>query len=156
NGFGEIDYARQIDGGGAITSFGQVNSTPPAGTWSNPKSFGIACQNRPGAGTCGEPIDLGSGNVFDSVTDYSTTGQNPLALIRYYNSFSMPDTYAVSMGASWRHNYDRYLHIINPSAIYGVTVERPDGQVISFSSNSGTYTTDTDLDYSLSVAGGTW
>ena len=68
----------------------------------------------------------------------------------------MPDTYAVAMGSNWRTIFDRYLHIINPSAIYGVTVERPDGQVISFSSNSGVYTTDSDVDYSLTVSGSTW
>ena len=43
-------------------------------------------------------------------------------------------------GSNWRTNYDRYLHIINPSAIYGVEAERPDGQVITFTSSSGTYT----------------
>ena len=60
------------------------------------------------------------------------------------------------MGSNWRTNYDRYLHIINPAAIYGVTAERPDGQVISFSSNSGTYTTDSDLDFKLTNSGSTW
>ena len=53
------------------------------------------------------------------------------------------------MGQNWRTNYDRYLHIINPSAIYGVVAERPDGQVISFTSNSGTYTPDSDVDLKL-------
>ena len=118
---------------------------PAYGTWVNPKSFGIACA-RPGAPTCGEPIDLGSGNVFDQIADYETAGANKLSLIRYYNSFAMPDTYATSMGSNWRTNYDRYLHIINPSAIYGVEAERPDGAVITFTSNSGTYTPDSDVD----------
>lgn len=129
--------------------------TPPNGHWTNAKSLGIAC-GRPGAVACGEPIDIGSGNMFNQVDDYTTVGQNPLAFTRYYNSLATPDTYATSMGQNWRHTYDRYLHILNPSAIYGVTVERPDGQVITFSSNSGTYTTDSDVDYSLTRSGSTW
>ena len=68
----------------------------------------------------------------------------------------MPDTYAVSMGHNWRTNYDRYLHIINPSAIYGVEAERPDGAVITFTSSSGTYTPDSDVDVKLTVSGSTW
>ena len=68
----------------------------------------------------------------------------------------MPDTYAVALGSNWRHNFDRYLHIINPSAIYGAIAERETGQYVSFSSSSGVYTTDTDLDYSLSKSGSTW
>jgi RHS repeat-associated protein len=150
------DYGLVTDGVGNVTHEGSTN-TPPLGTWSiNPKTFGIACLNIPGVPTCGEPINLSSGNVFDQVTDYETAGQNKLSLIRYYNSFAMPDTYAVSMGHNWRTNYDRYLHIINPSAIYGVEAERPDGAVITFTSSSGTYTPDSDVDMKLTVSGSTW
>lgn len=126
-----------------------------AGRWTNTKSLGIAC-GKPGAASCGEPIDLGSGNMFSVVEDYGTAGQNPLAFKRTYNSIANPGSYATSMGSNWRHNFDRYLRILNPSAIYGVSVERPDGQVISFSSNAGNYTTDSDVDYTLSKSGSTW
>jgi RHS repeat-associated protein len=106
--------------------------------------------------SCGEPFDVGSGNMYLSVPDYATVGQNPLAFTRYYNSMAMTDTYAVALGANWRHSFDRYLHIVNPSAIYGAIAERETGQYISFSSSSGTYTTDPDLDYSLTKSGTTW
>jgi YD repeat-containing protein len=129
--------------------------TPPYGIWFSPKSLGIACA-RPGAASCGEPIDLGSGNVFDQVTDYETVGQNKLSLIRYYNSMTTPNTYATCMGTNWRTNYDRYLHIINPSAILGVVAERPDGSFVNFTSNSGTYTPDSDVDLKLTLSGSTW
>jgi hypothetical protein len=62
----------------------------------------------------------------------------------------------VALGSNCRHNCDRYLHIINPSAIYGAIAERETGQYISFSSSSGTYTTDPDLDYTLTKSGSTW
>jgi RHS repeat-associated protein len=151
------------DGFGSGNDFGlyQVNSPLNAyegrnflrGRWSNPKSFGIACNAyHSGAGSCGEPIDLGSGNVFDQVTDYETAGQNKLSLIRYYNSMATPDTYATGMGVGWRTNYDRYLRIFST----GVLAERPDGQQIGFTSSSGTYTPDSDIDLKLTKSGGTW
>ncbi|MGH6838296.1 MAG: DUF6531 domain-containing protein [Methylocella sp.] len=34
----------------------------------------------------GEPINIASGNMFYSVTDYKTAGQNTLDFTRYYNS----------------------------------------------------------------------
>ena len=148
-------------GQGSVTSatnyllFGAF-TRPAAYTWFSPKSLGIACNQSGGCAT-GEPINLGNGNVFDQVTDYETAGQNKLSLIRYYNSMASPDTSATSMGQNWRTNYDRYLHVINPGAIYGVLAERPDGRVISFTSNSGTYTTDSDVDLKLvNTSGSTW
>jgi Domain of unknown function (DUF6531) len=105
--------------------------------------------------TCANPIDIATGNKYEQVEDYATAGQNPLAFTRYYNSKATPDTYAVALGSNWRSNFDRYLHIINPSAIYGVEAERPDGAVINFSSSSSVYTPDSDVDYSLTVSSGT-
>jgi hypothetical protein len=101
---------------------------------------------------CGNPIDIGSGNKYEQVLDYETTGQNKLSLIRYYNSMATPDTSAVSMGRNWRTNYDRYLHIFS----YGIAAERPDGAVIGFSSNSGVYAPDSDVDLKLTKSGTNW
>src|SRR5579859_2233121 len=43
------------------------------GLWFNAKALGDPqC-------ACGDPIDLGTGNVFETVTDYTTVGQNPLS-----------------------------------------------------------------------------
>jgi hypothetical protein len=137
-----------------VTKWGYVPQSA-FGHWTSGKALGKPCDHS-GAASCGEPIDLGSGNVFDEVTDYETAGQNKLSLIRYYNSLAAQDSYATSMGNNWRTNYDRYLHIINPSAIYGVEAERPDGAVISFTSSAGTYTPDTDVDMKLTVSGSTW
>ena len=64
-------------------------SSSTLGSWTNGKALGIACA-LPGAASCGEPIDLGSGNVFDQVTDYETAGQNKLSLTRFYNSMAWP------------------------------------------------------------------
>jgi Domain of unknown function (DUF6531) len=147
---------------GADNAAGFVS--PPSGIWFSPIALGPSCaadapSDAPplsGKVSCGEPFDVGSGNMFLSAPDYATVGQNPLAFTRYFNSFTLPDTYAVALGSNWRHSFDRYLHIINPSAIYGVTAERETGQYVNFSSSSGTYTPDSDVDYSLSKSGTTW
>ena len=103
------------------------------GHWINPKSIGMACNAyHSGAGSCGEPIDLGSGNVFDQVTDYETAGQNKLSLIRYYNS--------MAIAGHLRHQHGHQLaHQLRPLSAclilrhYGVVAERPDGQQLSVS-----------------------
>jgi hypothetical protein len=168
SGDGGYDDAQAFDGSGLTTMFGG-SGHPPTPQWMSSVLIGAACAAsapsdnlpKPGGVGCGtpiatDPISIATGNVFEVVEDYATTGQNPLAFTRYYNSMSSPDTYAVALGSNWRHIYDRYLHIINPSAIYGVNAEREDGQYISFSSSAGTYTTDTDLDYKLTRSGSTW
>jgi hypothetical protein len=146
--------------GGVLTQLGIVLH-PPVSNWVSAVLLGPSCAAAapsdapplPGKVSCGEPFDVGSGNMYLTVPDYATVGQNPLAFTRYYNSFSVPDTYAVALGANWRHSFDRYLHIINPSAVYGAIAERETGQYVSFSSSSGTYTPDSDLDYSLARSG---
>jgi YD repeat-containing protein len=151
-GDNNYDQGALYDGSGLLLKFGIVTTPPAHGYWISSKALGVAC-SRPGASSCGEPIDLGSGNMFSVAEDYSTVGQNPLAFIRTYNSMANSATYATSMGSNWRHNYDRYLTIYAD----GITAERPDGQVISFSSNSGTYTSDSDVDMRLAnPSGSTW
>jgi hypothetical protein len=164
----EDDYPSDYDegalfSGGVLTQLGVVLH-PPVSNWVSAVLLGPSCAAAapsdapplPGKVSCGEPFDVGTGNMYLTVPDYATVGQNPLAFTRYYNSFSVPDTYAVALGANWRHSFDRYLHIINPSAIYGAIAERETGQYVSFSSSSGVYTTDFDLDYSLTRSGSTW
>ena len=101
----------------------------------------------------GDPIDVGSGNMYEAVTDYSTIGANPLAFIRYYNSTSNPGTLAVGLGRNWRSNYDRYLRVISASE---VDAERATGQVVTFVLVSGTWKPDTDVDMTLTVSGSTY
>jgi RHS repeat-associated protein len=124
---------------------GAVESSP--GIWTNGKQLGpCAC------GT-GDPIDIGSGNVYEQVTDYTTVGQNPLAFVRYYNSMAVLDTLATGLGRNWRHNYDRYLRIVSATEI---DAERATGQFIRFVLVSGTWTPDTDVDLTLTNSGSTY
>ena len=112
----------------------------------------------PGCPLCGDlpsgdPIGIGTGNMFEQIADYQTTGANPLAFTRYYNSMAAPNTFATSLGTNWRSNYDRYLRIVSASS---VIAERPDGQQVTFTSTNSAWTTDTDLDLKLTSSGSTW
>ncbi len=134
-----------------------INNTP--GTWEfygnqpalDPKTLGCPrCQ-------VGEPINTATGNVFEQTTDYTTAGPNRLSFTRFYNSmgvYSNPATLALTLGSNWRSNYDRYLDIYASGTT--VTAERPDGQVLTFTLLGGTWTPDTDVDYTLTHSGSTW
>jgi hypothetical protein len=85
---------------GATLAYGIVETPPhPPGFWLSPAALGAPCaaeapSDAPpvsGKSSCGDPVDVGSGNLFESAQDYSTVGQNPLAFTRYYNSMSVPD-----------------------------------------------------------------
>ena|ERR1700722_6953043 len=43
--------------------------------------------NCPTGGGVGDPINVTSGNVFESETDFTTVGQDRLAVKRFYNSY---------------------------------------------------------------------
>src|SRR5262249_15313041 len=107
--------------------------------------------NTPGAVACGNPINVGTGNKFEQVEDYTTVGQNPLRFTRYYNS--LPGTTATTLGVNWRSSYDRSLHILSSSS---VSVEREDGRILFFALNGGVWGTDSDVDLTLTHSGSIW
>ncbi len=135
-----------------------ANSALTAGTitftGAPPKTLGNS-DDRSGGCHCGDPIDQSTGNVFEQKTDYTTAGQNPLALTRYYNSMGLASnkfTYATTLGPNWRTNYDRWLNVSGSSAY----AERPDGQVLNFTLSGSTWSSDTDVDYTLTNSGSTY
>ena len=111
----------------------------------------------PGSCGCGDPIDVGTGNVYYSVTDYTSNGVNPLDFTRYYNSRTSASPYAISLGGNWRDTYDRYLKVASSTSVTG---ERADGEVLSFTLNGSFWQTDSDIDLTLthsgSGTGSTW
>lgn len=119
-----------------------------------PGGIQVAAVNSVGASPSGDPIDTGSGNLFEQETDYATAGPNPLTFIRYYNSMSQQNNlYLTALGPNWRSNYDRYLRLNSTTQ---AQAERPDGQVINFHLVSSVWTPDTDDDYTLTNSGSTW
>jgi RHS repeat-associated protein len=107
----------------------------------------------PGACATCDPINIGTGDVFEQVTDYETAGQNKLSFIRYYNSLGVPATFASTLGNGWRSNYDRYLAFVSSSLIIA---ERPDGRLLNFNLVGSVWTSDSDADYTLTNSGTTW
>jgi RHS repeat-associated protein len=102
-----------------------------------------------------EPIEVGTGNAFEQVTDYKSAGPNVLAFIRYYNSLGNANgmnSFVAEMGTNWRTNYDRVLHL-GPST---VVAERPDGQQLTFTLTGGVWQSDSDVDVKLTQSGSTW
>jgi RHS repeat-associated protein len=104
----------------------------------------------PGPVTCGDPISLPTGNVYEKVTDYTSAGQNRLDITRHYNS--APGAPGGSFG-NWRWTYDRTLSISG----FEIDANRPDGKSIRFFSDGhGGWNGVTDLDLRLTQSGSTW
>ena len=104
----------------------------------------------PWAGGCGDPISLPTGNVYEEVTDYTTTGQNPLVVTRYYNSAAGAPGGAFG---NWRWTYDRALGISGSE----IDAIRSDGKLISFFPDGhGGWNGVTDINLRLAQSGSTW
>jgi RHS repeat-associated protein len=115
------------------------------------KAAGCQCSaSDPDGGT--DPIRLGVGNLYEEIPDYTTQGRNPLSFTRYYNSAADTNSVMVALGHNWRSTYDRYLRISAGS----VVAERSDGQELTFTTNSGSWTSDSDVDVQLLQSGSTW
>ena len=130
----------------------------------NDKSLGQVC-NCPGKLQVGNPVDIGTGNKFQSVVDYQTAGPNQLSFARYYNSLANTGPFPVSLGNNWRSTFDRTLNVppsfsvVNGILVVGptttVTAQRADGQVLTFTNSNGTWVTDSDVDVILAQTGPT-
>jgi YD repeat-containing protein len=132
-----------------VSSGGSTTASEPAKTLGD-----CGCNSSvPGSVAGGDPINVGTGNLFEHVADYKTTGPNQLGFTRYYNSLGSTTTFASSFGKNWRSNYDRYLRIVSSSS---VTAERADGQQLTFTSSGGAWASDSDVDLKLVNSGSTW
>ncbi|OYV75181.1 MAG: hypothetical protein B7Z74_01375 [Deltaproteobacteria bacterium 21-66-5] len=89
--------------------------------------------------------------MFEEADDYTTSGRNPLRFVRYYNSLPGGSDAPTELGQRWNDNYDRTLNISGDT----VTAERPDGREVTFTKDpSGNWTSDTDVDLTLTSPGG--
>lgn len=99
------------------------------GGGSNNNNCQCGAPDRLGNAFGGEPINIASGNMFYSVTDYKTAGQNTLDFTRYYNSRGNA---LAELGANWHSTYDRFIWFYSSSS---VDVQRADGQTLRFTLN---------------------
>jgi RHS repeat-associated protein len=149
------------DGAGSYTlrATGIVVPPPPPLPQVSGRLLGLPCE--PGVPCqcvptyCGNPIDIASGNKFQTATDYRTAGSNVLEFTRYYNSLSVagPQTFASALGVGWRSTFDRAIRIVSAAS---VAVERPSGRVLTFSASGAGWRSQSDIDLQLSQAGSQW
>ena len=115
---------------------------------------------------CGDPINPATGNVFEKITDYASASSggvevNKITFERYYNSMAVtanPQSLAKREGTGWSDNFSAYLNITSSGGtITSISAGRPDGQALNFTPNgSGGYTSDTDVDVTLTQTGSTF
>jgi YD repeat-containing protein len=73
------------------------------------------------------PINIATGNKFQTEVDYQGGGRFPLVFERYYNSET----------GEWRHNFDYHIRLGKRLNVLKVDVERPDGRVYTYHSIDG-------------------
>ncbi len=165
--FYNFDYVQGLSVGVPTGTAADGNAPPgnsPPGGVQSPKQIGGGCDcsksdpskdtkdepSNTGSIMRGEPININSGNMSYQVTDYTTAGQNPLKFTRYYNSRG---AFLGPLGVNWRSTYDRYIWIYSSTA---VAVQRQDGQTFNFTLSGGVWSSDSDVDYTLTNSGTTW
>ncbi len=133
NGNNSGDYSLEASGtgtsppvagkqdGGRCIPCEEAAKAQEAGEGPPPQSLDITSAGGTNGGT--DPINIATGNLYEKVTDYTTVGTNPLALVRSYNSMSYNrNEFPTLMGVNWRTNFDRYIRVVSASQ---ATAERP-------------------------------
>ena len=90
----------------------------------------------------GNPINLSTGNKYETQTDYEGRGPFPLHFVRRYNSVAGPFL------LFWSYSYEQRIDPIS-SAPTSANVVRPDGRVYSFILSNGVWTSDADVNGKL-------
>jgi RHS repeat-associated protein len=107
-----------------------------------------------GGGMCpipmlaGDPINVGTGNLFETQTDFSAAPETQLTFTRYYNSF---DQSSAGLGVGWHSTYHRGLSVTTPA----VTVTRADGRQDIYTKSGSSYVPDPDVTSVLTPVPGT-
>jgi RHS repeat-associated protein len=86
----------------------------------------------------GDPINAGTGNLFETQTDFTAAPETQLSFTRYYNSF---DTSSAGLGVGWHSTYHRGLNVTTPA----VTVTRADGRQDIYTKTASGYVPDPDV-----------
>jgi YD repeat-containing protein len=89
------------------------------------------------------PISASWGSKYQEETDFNAGSSS---FTRYYNSISVPDK--LTIGAKWRHNFDRQLSLIGGST-WIATASREDGQLIGFTKIGSNWIADGDVNTRL-------
>ncbi len=163
---GGCEYGSDANGGLILLGNTLYGTTPYGGVNEGGSVFALTLNvplsfksiGKPQLNSCiGYPISFSTGNLFQEVQDYATAGAHLLGLTRYYNSFADNSTEASTLGNNWRSTYDRYLRISLSNGLpSSVIMERPDGQELQFTNNSGIWMAYSDVDITLAQSGSSW
>lgn len=147
------------------TGTGDVTSDSFSATWSTEdghserETFDLQywpVRPEKNAGDCcacaGDPINCGTGALFETETDFAGAPNVQIALTRFYNSNLT--TTSSTFGADWTSTYHRSISATAAKA----NVTRPTGQVETFQKNaSGAWVGDPDVkDRLTALPGGGW
>lgn len=89
----------------------------------------------PSAPRIGDPIDVSSGNSFQTESD-STVAQGSLGFRRYYNSVG---TGTEGFGTAWSHSFSRRLELPDSGPVTSLAFVDDDGRRIRFSLVNGVW-----------------
>ena len=131
-----------------------IAAATPARAGGSELSGGHPCPPE-GNPSCGDPITISTGNVFDEQNDYRSAGPDKLILNRYYNTPFQIYNYFTSFG-NWRSNYDSFVYIpFNSDGTIGsVDVILPDNKNFWFSPDgSGGWKGPHDINGRLQITG---
>ena len=147
NNKGQVAFWTQgADGPQIVVGNGFISGDGPDKTLGNP-------YDNPGGVAVSEPINVGTGNVYDEIIDYQTAGANKLQFVRYYNSLAKLDSVSVSLGRNWRSNYDRYLTRLSATTMAAIGA---DGRGLLFTLNGSNWVGDSDTGMKLTQSSTTW
>jgi RHS repeat-associated protein len=122
-----ITDQKEASGGLTIKT---VNMTGPLST--SGKNNGGQC------GLVGDPINSGTGNLFERQTDFTAAPETQLSFTRYYNS---ADTSSAGLGVGWHSTYHRGLSVTSSA----VAVTRADGRQDIYLKTGSSYVPDPDV-----------
>ncbi|MDH3473769.1 MAG: DUF6531 domain-containing protein [Rhodospirillales bacterium] len=132
-----------------------------AESWPGAKAVGEICKagdQASGQVEGGNPINVGTGNKYQQVTDYRSGGTRALQFTRHYNSQSVGKwseaIWGGILGFGWTTGYDRRLGLVmQDGEIVEVDVQRPDGRILTFVSSGGAFAGPPDIDATLTQVG---
>ena len=114
-------------------NFTVAPSNPPPPIISNPgPTPPNQCSTKP---VGGNPINFAIGDKFQAETDYF--GKSGLEFTRYYHSNDFVS--AATIGAQWRHNYDRKIAAFEDTVSHLAYVTRGDGAQYQFALQNGVW-----------------
>jgi RHS repeat-associated protein len=98
----------------------------------------------------GDPVEITSGNMAYKHTDYTTSGQNPLQFVRYYNSKGIS---YLPLGTNWQTNFSTSMFAQTGTALQ---LYRADGKILNFAPTGSVWHTDSDIPITGTVSGTVW